>query len=196
VSKYLLQNPQHPTHFVEKINIFDNNFFNQKTMKRRNAVRNMALGIGGLMSLPAWATGWHQNAMPNTLSFLSGSQETLLAEVVETIIPATNTPGAKALGVHQFVQKVVADCYDKNAQNDFSKGLDALETTSKAKYNKAFAECDTPQRIDLLKNADAKLMGIAKWLTIKGYTSSEYVMTKLTHFEFAPARYKGCVPVK
>ena len=47
--------------------------------------------------------------------------------MVETIIPATDTPGAKALNVHQFIQKMVADCYAKTAQETLQKGLDSLD---------------------------------------------------------------------
>ena len=148
------------------------------------------------MSLPAWANGWNKDIVQNSAGFLSVNQEALLAEVVETIIPTTDTPGAKSLGVHQFVQKVVADCNDKASQDNFAKGLDAIDASCKEKYQKPFADCDTQQRLEALKNAPQSFMGTAKWLTIKGYTTSEYVMTKLTHFEFAPARYHGCVPVK
>lgn len=163
----------------------------------------MAGTIGGLISLPAWANGWTPETVRSTQQFLSLSQTDVLANMVETIIPATNTPGAKALNVHQFVQKMVADCYDKPAQENLLNGLDSLDTLAKKSFNKPFADGDAAQRTSLLtelsKSTDSTQKGfysLVKNLTIRGYMSSEYVMTNLTHYQFIPGHYYGCVPVQ
>ncbi len=169
-------------------------------MERRNALLTIAGAVGGLISLPAWANNWTAETVHSTRQFLSLSQIDLLAEMTETIIPATDTPGAKALNVHQFIQKMVADCYDKKAQDTFKKGLDSLDSQAQKAFGKPFAEGDVKQRTSLLtqmgQDADQKeFYSLVKGLTIRGYMTSEYVMTKLTHYEFIPGRYHGCVPV-
>jgi len=171
------------------------------SMQRRSALKNLALTVGGLVAMPAWATSWTRASVQHA-GFLAAPQEALLAEVVETIIPATETPGAKALQVHQFVQKMIADCYEPTAQETLRAGLRALDEKARASFGKPFAEGDTAQRTSLLAGLaasdDAALKGfysLVKGLTIRGYLNSEYVMTNLTRFEFAPGRYRGCVPV-
>ncbi|MVM37293.1 gluconate 2-dehydrogenase subunit 3 family protein [Spirosoma sp. HMF3257] len=163
----------------------------------------MAGAVGGLISLPAWANAWTTETVRATRQILSGSQTELLAELVETIIPVTDTPGAKALNVHQFVQKMVADCYPKTAQDTLGKGLDSLNELAQKSFSKPFSEGDTAQRTALLtqlaKSSDTAqkdFYSLVKNLTIRGYMTSEYVMTNLTHYEFIPGRYHGCVPVK
>ncbi|MCX6216186.1 gluconate 2-dehydrogenase subunit 3 family protein [Spirosoma sp.] len=163
----------------------------------------MAGALGGLVSLPAWANGWTTETVQSTRTILSQSQTDLLAELVETIIPATDTPGAKALNVHQFVQKMVADCYPKTVQENFQKGLDSLDGLAKSAFSKSFTEGDTAQRIALLtllsKSSDSAqkdFYSLVKGLTVRGYTTSEYVMTNLTHYQFIPGHYYGCVPVQ
>ncbi len=163
----------------------------------------MAMAAAGLVSLPAWANGWTRATVQTGKPLLPAVAEALLAEVAETILPATETPGAKALGVHQFIQKIVTDCLEPSAQQTLSKGLTAVESLAQQTYGKAFAAGDAGQRMDVLKtmeqsaDADQKaFFGMVKGLTIRGYLTSEYVMTNLTHFEFAPGRYHGCVPVK
>ena len=138
----------------------------------------------------------------STRQILSSGQADQLAELVETIIPVTDTPGAKALNVHQFVQKMVADCYDKSAQENLQKGLDSLDGLAKKSFSKPFAEGDTAQRTALLTQlakstdtAQKDFYSLVKNLTIRGYMSSEYVMTNLTHYQFIPGHYYGCVPV-
>ncbi|QMW06912.1 gluconate 2-dehydrogenase subunit 3 family protein [Spirosoma foliorum] len=160
----------------------------------------MAGAVGGLISLPAWANGWTTETVLTTRKILSVGQTELLAEMVETIIPATDTPGAKALNVHQFVQKMVADCYPKTAQENLNKGLDSLNDLAQKSFSKPFAQGDTAQRTALLtqlaQSPDQKeFYSLVKNLTIRGYMTSEYVMTNLTHYEFIPGRYHGCVPV-
>ncbi|AFK02363.1 hypothetical protein Emtol_1214 [Emticicia oligotrophica DSM 17448] len=172
-------------------------------MQRRSAIKNLALTIGSTLVLPSWANAWTTESFPMTSFSLTTSQETLLAEIVETIIPKTDTPGAKELNLHQFTTTMVADCYDKKAQDIFTKGIEAVNAASQKTYSKAFADCDSSQKLELLKkmeaseNADEKaFIRLVKNLTIQGYLTSEYVMTNIRPFEFAPGHYYGCVPVK
>jgi len=78
------------------------------TMERRVALKQLATLAGGLVSLPAWANEWSSASVFGCQSFLSTDEGDLLATAVDTIIPATDTPGARALGVDGFVQKI--DC--------------------------------------------------------------------------------------
>ncbi|CAA9274574.1 MAG: Gluconate 2-dehydrogenase subunit 3 family protein [uncultured Cytophagales bacterium] len=169
-------------------------------MQRRVALKNMAAAVG-LMSLPAWASGWSKTTVATAPTVLSPNQEALLAEIVETIIPATDTPGAKELGIHQFVQKMVADCFDKKVQEVFARGLTNVEATARKNGAASFAALDPAGRTALLQGLEAgggegkECFGLVKGLTIRGYLTSEYVMTNLTKYEMMPGRYHGCVPV-
>ena len=171
-------------------------------MQRRSVVKNIALTIGASIILPSWANAWNKDSFGINYNVIS-LQENLLAEIVETIIPKTNTPGAKELNIQQFVPKMVMDCYDKNAQETYKKGFDFVDSNAKKSFSKSFMECDGKQRLEILnmmlksENADEKnFIQLIKSLTIKGYLNSEYVMTNLRIFEFAPAHFYGCVPLK
>ena len=171
-------------------------------MQRRSVVKNIALTIGASIILPSWANAWNKDSFGINYNVIS-LQENLLAEIVETIIPKTNTPGAKELNIQQFVPKMVIDCYDKNAQETYKKGFDFVDSNAKKSFSKSFMECDGKQRLEILnmmlksENADEKnFIQLIKSLTIKGYLNSEYVMTNLRIFEFAPAHFYGCVPLK
>ncbi|CAH0996083.1 hypothetical protein EMA8858_02213 [Emticicia aquatica] len=172
-------------------------------MQRRSAIKTIALSIGSTIVLPSWANAWNKESISNSQFIISSSQETVLAEIVETIIPKTDTPGAKDLNIHQFTTKMVTDCYDKKSQDIFSKGIDLVDAAAKKDYSKTFIDCDAKQRLVILnklsnsENNDEKgFIRLVKNLTIQGYLNSEYVMTNLRVYEFAPARYHGCVPVK
>ncbi len=169
----------------------------------------MAATTVGLISLPAWATGWHKCSFLPGDSLLPADQHTLLADVAETIIPATPgnapgtvLPGAKALGIPDFIQKMVTDCYEPVAQKTLTNGLTTVDDLARQRFGKPFAEGDATQRMEVLNQMNLSgdagqkaFFSLVKNLTIRGYMSSEYVMTNLTHYEMVPGRYHGCVPV-
>ena len=132
-----------------------------------------------------------------------GNDVSLLAELVETLIPATDTKGAKDLGVPLFIQTMLADCYTPKAQDNFAKSLAEIDPLSIKTFGKPFMELDASQRLNILTllatSTDKDTQDFyqtLRGLTIKGYTSSEYFMTKFTDYEMAPARFYGSVPVK
>lgn len=170
-------------------------------MERRVALKGMAAAMGAIVSLPAWASGWNDSSI-GKVKFSGAGQAEILKGAVEAIIPATDTPGAGELGVAIFVQRMVTDCYDKKTQDAFDKGLAGLDAQSNKSFGKSFTDASKTQQLQLLqeleKSNDSEtksFFGLLKNLTIQGYMSSEYVMTNLTHFEFIPGRYHGCVPV-
>lgn len=159
----------------------------------------MALAVGGIMLLPACEPGLKKASVE---SYLTPDQDKLLAEVVDTLIPATDTAGAKELDVHLFVKKVVRDCYEKEVQELLAKGLDILEKTTRKEYGSSFLQAKSEQRLSMLEKMerseekDSKaFFSLVKELTIQGYTTSEYVLTRLTGYQMAPGHYYGCVAV-
>ena len=69
---------------------------------------------------------------------LDGNQQKLIAELSETIIPKTDTPGSKDTYTHLFVLKMLDDCTAKEDQEQFVNGLNAFDKFSKKKFNKSF----------------------------------------------------------
>lgn len=171
-------------------------------MQRRKAVSTLAAGIGAMLTLPSWAQNWKGEKLPANY-FLSADASATLAEIVETIIPQTDTPGAKSVGVDKLIQRIVKDCYEKPAQEQFSNGIQLVDELAQKANGKSFVDCSNEQRLAILSNmgksdnADQKkFYNMARQMTIRGYTNSEYFMTNVSHFEFAPGHYYGCVKIK
>jgi hypothetical protein len=156
-------------------------------IKRRLALGTIATGIGALMTLPSWAIGWNSKSLKG-YSFLAEHEEDLLSAITNTIIPKTDTPGANELGVPQLIQKIVKDCYDPKSQDAFSMGLVTTDAVALSEYGNSFVQLNKEQRLEILKK-----MAVSDYT--ESYMQSEYVMTNITKFEFAPNRYYGCVPV-
>ncbi len=171
-------------------------------MDRRIALKQAALTVGGLLVLPAWASAWTPAALQSGSVLLTASQAQILTDVVDTLIPASDSLGAKAVGVPDFVQKMVADCYEPTVQQQVKDGLAAIDAMAGSRFGRPFAACDTAQRTTVLQQIETTpeaerraFWSLLKNLTIQGYTTSEYVMTNFLHYTPIPGHYYGCVPV-
>lgn len=170
-------------------------------MERRIALKQIALATGGLLALPAWANAWTQASVRSGHLLLEPTQAQTLTELVDTLIPASDTLGAKALGVPDFVQKMVADCYETPVQQSVKTGLDTVESIANQQFKQPFTALDATQRMEVLKQMETSpeasrkdFYALVKNLTIQGYTTSEYVMTKFLHYNPVPGHFYGCVP--
>ena len=106
---------------------------------------------------------WHPEIVP-------AAAGPLLAEVVETILPATNTPGAKAAGVHVFVDLALARCAPAAGR---AAVLSALST-----LGAAFLAAAPDGRRARLAHIDPTALGLLQELTILGYFTSEIGATQ------------------
>lgn len=171
-------------------------------MKRRHAIKSLVTSLGAFWTLPAWANSWTPQSVALSSPFFNIIQEDLLIDIVSTIIPEGEKPGAKSLSVPSFIQRMVVDCFEKKAQEDFKTGLETIEKMAQRTFNQSFTTLTTPQKEEVLRgvsNSDDSLQKeffkTIKNLTIQGYTTSEYIMVNYYKYEMAPSHFYGCVPV-
>jgi Gluconate 2-dehydrogenase subunit 3 len=162
-------------------------------MNRRLLLKNVGLGVMGLSGFPAWATNWNIEK----LRVYTFTQSVFFAKIVDAIIPETSTPGAKAIGAHLFIERMLKDCYPLKLQESMNLTIANLSTEAKTKYAKPFTEISNAEVLELLKNytQDKSNILMLKNLTVKAYTSSEYYMTTHDHYQMAPGYFHGCVNV-
>ncbi|GGC22452.1 hypothetical protein GCM10011386_12970 [Parapedobacter defluvii] len=170
-------------------------------MNRRTALRTFLYIAGGTLVLPACFRESGKASIDLTNLSISEDDEHLLAEVTETLIPATDTPGGKELLLHLFVLKMVDDCHTPEEQKQFTKGLSAFSVWSKQELGTGFTIADANSRTELLgkigESTDEDLkqfFSITKRRTTQGYLNSQYVMTNLVKYELVPGRYNGYAP--
>ncbi|WP_276496646.1 gluconate 2-dehydrogenase subunit 3 family protein [Pontibacter litorisediminis] len=172
-------------------------------MDRRSVVKGLLIFAGGAAVLPSCVLEEGKASIPLRHLDVSAGQEELLAEVVETILPATDTPGAKDMGLHLFTLKMLDDCYGAEEQQAFMAGMDAFAELTKAQAGKRFTKCSPEQRravIATINGGEAPeevltFYRILKNETIKGYLNSQLVMTTLRVYELVPGRYEAYYPV-
>lgn len=99
-------------------------------MKRRQLLKNLGLGAGFLvvgpttMSLLQSCKNEPDFAWQPT--FLSASNGFALKQILEVILPATDTPGANDLNLAQFIDSYIQEVAHRDHQERFRNGADAF----------------------------------------------------------------------
>ncbi len=183
-------------------------------MNRREALRRTAMIMGGAISAPAMLGVLKGCKAEPTINwqpkFLSREQGALITEVAEIIIPVTDTPGAKDVGVPGFIDKMLKDVYSKDEQDKFLAAMKAFDDSAKKEYGDPFIELDPEQQVAFVNKVHEEAVNahktdpsqprpfilMAKELTMLGFFTSEAGATQVLQYSPVPGAYKGCVPVE
>jgi hypothetical protein len=116
------------------------------------------------------------------LVFDSHQNETVIA-LSDLIIPATDTPGAKAAKVNEFIDLMLHDvAQDKG--HEFLMGLGWLDGYAIRKHKAPFVKCTEAQQIEILKSLDDATEADLKpgtdfFRQVKRYTVDGYYTSKI-----------------
>ena len=164
---------------------------------RREALRRAALLLGGTLAAPTVAgvlAGCKARELREgawTPSALTAEQADLVATIAEHILPETDTPGARAVGVHRFIDAMVAESYPAAERQRFLAGLEEI---SRGPF--VHGAPDEQRRIlEGMDRAASPFFREIKELTLVGYYTSEIGATRELHHVPVPGRFEGCVPL-
>ena len=138
---------------------------------------------------------------------LTTDEWTLIGEVSELIIPTTDTGGALAAGVPDFVKMMLSEWFSAAERENFIAGLHEFSAGASRKYGTKFVELTASQKNQYFGELLATSEGAAtaprtpfvvlmKRLTIFGYYSSELGATTELHQQIAAAQYEPAAVVK
>ena len=181
-------------------------------MNRREALARL-MAITGTMAIgdELFVTGCRAPEAKKRTEPVTAAEIALLGEIGETIIPTTDTPGAKAAGIGAFMAATAKDCYDDAAYASFRSGLEQIDKASRKRNGKSFMESTPAERTALLNELDVEqrkhlreksrtdaphYFRLMKELTLVGYFTSEIGCTKALRYVESPGSYDGNLPYK
>jgi hypothetical protein len=182
-------------------------------MNRRRAIGSLVVaGIAGASVFTGME--WFKGRKKPDLQYLDHSKSTIAA-LAESIIPLSNTPGAGACGLDDFIVKMVKDCTTEAEKNLFIDGLKKLQDRTQDIYGKKFEVCSMTEKKDILQHFErvakpAKgLLGkieekylpkpfftLLKEYAVLGYCTSEIGATQGLSYVLIPGAYRGCLPLQ
>ncbi len=191
-------------------------------MHRREALRIFAAGA----VLPAFSPemfALFRQAQPppgySVRTLNSHANDTVVA-MIDQIIPATDTPGAKGARVNEFIDVILTEWATPGERKNFLDGLAGIDKQSQSLYGKNFADATPEQQLiqlraiddaamsnrvvrprhgNTISKPDSQLEGnfweVFKRITIHGYYTSEIGFTQELKLEIIPGAQHGCAPV-
>ncbi len=172
-------------------------------MNRRNVLKNLGLITGGVLLFPSCNFSDEKVSIILNKLQINPSQELLLKEIVDTILPEGEIPGGISLKAHNFVWVMVDDCTSKEKQNSFINGLNIFNDKVSETTGNKFVSLDAQKKLETLqefmanKDLDTEVLyflNSTKRLAIRGYMISEYIMTNEMPYKLVPGAgtYEGC----
>jgi hypothetical protein len=179
-------------------------------MNRRESIVRLALLMGGTMVGPRLLRA-AENVAAGAAPGASPAALALLDEIGDTIIPATDVPGAKAVKIGEFIAMMVRDCYEPDQQAAFHQGVQELTDRFRTQHGREFLGAPGDLRTKFLNGLDqeqqaytqgktkdqpAHYFRLLKELTVLGYFSSEVGCTQAIRYIEVPGSFSGDVPYK
>jgi hypothetical protein len=190
-------------------------------MNRREALKNTALLTGGILAGPSLLSLLQSCTKASRLDwqpqFLNEEQALFISSFVDTILPATDTPGALDVNVDMFIDLLFEKSYDEEAQQEVRNELDLLNAKAEQNYGAPFADLSNEDKKQFLLDQEKEggrfrksVWGTAvgdqekppgfykslKSLTLWAYFSSEKVGEEILVYDPIPGVYRGCIPLE
>ena len=169
-------------------------------LNRREALRRLALGGAAVTSAPLWIEhliaaadqhAAHKAAAKPAVAVawkpkvLSATQNETVTTLSELIIPTTDTPGAKAAKVNEFIDGVLADT-SADDRAKFLDGLTWLDAHCQEQHKSPFIGMTGDQQVAVLTTlstatdpAPAVKPGVDFFKAIKGMTVTGYYTSEI-----------------
>ncbi|WP_300117381.1 gluconate 2-dehydrogenase subunit 3 family protein [Sphingobium sp.] len=178
----------------------------------RRQIIGGAVVLSALVGLPLYA--WQQ-ARDGMDGGASESEKLLIARLSDLVIPATDTPGAVAVGVPTFVELALLHGLDETAppvsgpvrMANYRGGFPVLEQVARdldRKVSGSFLHIMADRQHDVLADYDAEAFGGERqdhpWKKIKaliltGYYTSEVGASRELQYELVPGRWEPDLPL-
>lgn len=122
-------------------------------MNRRQVLKNLGLGAGfivvGPSTLSLLQSCVNEPKYDWEPAFLSPENGFALTEILEVILPTTDTPGARDLNIANFLDAYMAQIVPEDQRKEFNKGAVAFGRAFEAQFDKGISE-GTPEEFEQL----------------------------------------------
>lgn len=188
-------------------------------MERRDVLKKTGLLIGATVAMPSILSILQGCKSEPRLTwkpeFFTEEEALTIATLVDMILPRTDTPGALDVKVDVFIDKVVAQTYDKEGQAHMRSEIAGFNAECKQEHGDVFSNLDEAKRTEILNIVEktsgkfnpgiwGKTIGnqepvgfyrSLKATAIWAYMTSEEVGENVLSYLPVPGVYESCIPV-
>lgn len=174
-------------------------------MNRRLALKQLAVATAAICILPSCAGDKKKVSIALSNLNITPGEEQMLAEFADTVIPETDTPGARTVEAHLFTLVMVNDCMEEEQRKKYVSGMRSFDKFFSDRSGVSFADATRQQRLEAFAEVESSRESLpediktfyfrTKGYVVQGYTTSRHFMAEVQKFKLVPGPvYKGCVP--
>lgn len=173
-------------------------------MKRRAILKYVSLLTGAAVGAPLAGTllsGCQPPSSGNSdvgrMQFFTPEEYALLTDLVDTILPKTESPSASEVGVAATIDHMVGVVYNEADRKRYREGFSTLSTYLQ---QQGFRELAPAERTDLLRKLEPvreealhRAYLDLKQQTVAYYLTTEEIGTKFLNYLPIPGDYQPCI---
>ena len=188
-------------------------------MNRREAIKQSSLILGYSISATSisqiWASCKAKTELDWTPTFFTKEQARTIIELAECILPVTDTPGARGIGLDKFIDMMVNETFSPDDQKTLIAEMQQFDKSCEESTGEKFAYASRAvqdgfvlQQEELAGTYNHRIWGEVvgtqqpvtfyrkiKSLAIMGYFTSEEVGKNLLTYDPIPGTQAGCIPL-
>ena len=168
-------------------------------MNRRDLLKKGVYGLAGV-SLSSTLISTLQSCSSiekYSPHYFSKTEFSLLSNIVDFLIPKTETPGALEMKVPQFIDIIISETYNNESKNNFSNKLKLLIEDFKSNnidlsnYNSMKSKFVN----DFNNKTHQEIYNQIRDLTVWGFKTSKEIALKVLNYNPIPGYQLGCVDI-
>ena len=170
-------------------------------MERRELIKMVSFATGSLLSAPLISSlvlsckdVIQIDKEDYSLHFFNKQDFSLVKELIDVILPKTDSPAATEVGVHQIIDLMIGTVYKTKDREDYSKYFTAL-----TRYLDASSENRIKTLNKLSKSTDENDKSAKKsFMDLKQQTVAYYLLTESIAKNYLnylpiPGKYEACI---
>lgn len=168
-------------------------------MNRRDLLKKGVYGLAGVTLSSALISSFQSCTSIEKYSplYFSKTEFSLLSNIVDFLIPKTETPGGLEMKVPQFIDIIISETYNKESKNNFSNKLKVLIEDFKSNNIDLSDYKSMKSKFvnDFNNKTHQEIYNQIRDLTVWGFKTSKEIALNVLNYNPIPGYQLGCVDI-
>lgn len=168
-------------------------------MNRRDLLKKGVYGLAGVtLSSTLISTLQSCSSIENyNPVYFSKIEFSLLSNIIDFLIPKTETPGALDMKVPQFIDIIISETYNNESKNNFSNKLKLLIEDFKSNNIELSDYYSIKSKFvnDFNKKTHLEIYNQIRDLTVWGFKTSKEIALNVLNYNPIPGYQLGCIDI-
>ena len=168
-------------------------------MNRRDLLKKGVCGLAGVTLSSALISSLQSCTSIEKYSplYFSKTEFSLLSNIVDFLIPKTETPGGLEMKVPQFIDIIISETYNEESKNNFSNKLKVLIEDFKSNNIDLSDYKSMKSKFvnDFNNKTHQEIYNQIRDLTVWGFKTSKEIALNVLNYNPIPGYQLGCVDI-